>query len=372
MADLTHALAQPRIAGLDALRAIAVLNVLAWHSVEAHWLDGVELFFVLSGFLITWLLLQEAGQQGRISLAAFYRRRVARLMPLFWAYLLLGLILLAALHRPIPWGAVVASLLYAVNYFQALRGAPSHYLSHCWSLAVEEQFYLLWPVLLVWLMRRGVRLEGVLAGVIGTVWILRPMLFLLPRLGDVYVQRALESRADHLAAGCLLAVALRHPRVRRGFEACARRRWVAAALAASIVASTQLHANLAYKNVVGFAIEPLLMAGLLPLVMLLAQEQHLVARLLNARIVVLMGQASYGMYLVHPWILQPACKAIERLTGSAAAGVFGAMAVVACVAFASLRWFEDPMRHRLNGPAAGRAPAGAGAGAGASAVSGSE
>jgi peptidoglycan/LPS O-acetylase OafA/YrhL len=352
--DLGRALTRTRIGGLDVLRAIAVMSVLTSHAVVSGrtppiLVDGVELFFVLSGFLITRLLLQEFDQSGRIRLTSFYRRRAARLLPAFYAYLLLGLVYLAWRQKPIPWGAVVSSLLYVLNYDQALSGAPTHFLSHCWSLAVEEQFYFLWPLLLLLALRRGVRLEWALAGVIVAIWLLRPTLYMLPGVGDEYVYRALETRADHLAAGCLLAVALRHQRVLRFFEACARRKWIALAITALIVTSTLQHASLTYKYLVGFAVEPLLMAFLLPLVVLLAEEHRLASRLINARIVVRIGEASYGMYLIHPLVMPPVANAIARGTGSDVAGVFGAIVAVTCIAFASLHCFENPVRKRLRG-----------------------
>ena len=114
---LQTALSQARIPGLDALRALAVFLVLADHSGWAGPFGlplfdggfGVMLFFVLSGFLITRGLLAEIEQKGHIDLGRFYLRRAARLLPVFYVYVVVGLILLSLAHRPVPWGAIWSS-----------------------------------------------------------------------------------------------------------------------------------------------------------------------------------------------------------------------------------------------------------------------
>jgi peptidoglycan/LPS O-acetylase OafA/YrhL len=271
------------------------------------------------------------------------------LLPPFYVYLLVSLAYLVLRDKPIPWGAVGAACAYVVNYYQGLTGAPTHFLSHCWSLAVEEQFYVLWPFVLVYLVRRGVRLENALLAAILFVWALRPLLYLGLHVSDEYVYRALETRADHLAAGCLLAVLLRKPMVIEFFERCGRSWFVAPLLALLLLLSGTLHASSAYKYSVGFAIEPLLMALLIPLVILLAQGPGWAATLINAPIVVLIGEASYGMYLFHPMLMWPVAHGVERLTHSPIVGVLASIVVVALVALVSLRLFENPIRRRFRG-----------------------
>ncbi|MFI7607507.1 acyltransferase family protein [Micromonospora sp. NPDC049366] len=148
---------------IEGMRAVAVLLVLVGHAGLAGLpggFVGVDVFFVISGFLITGLLVKELAETGRLSIAGFYARRVRRLLPAA-AVVLLASLLLAYLFLPrLRWAStgwdVVASGLYvmnwrlagqAVDYLQADE-APS-ILQHFWSLAVEEQFYLLWPMLLI-------------------------------------------------------------------------------------------------------------------------------------------------------------------------------------------------------------------------------
>jgi peptidoglycan/LPS O-acetylase OafA/YrhL len=182
-----------RIIGLDGLRAIAVTAVVVYH-LGGGWLPGgflgVDLFFVISGFLITTLLLEEVGLRGRIDLGGFYLRRARRLLPAL-VLMLLGTALLvttvardsaAQFLRDLPGAALYVSNWWALgqeqSYFELIgRG---NMLGHLWSLAVEEQFYLLWPLMLTglaWMaQRRGVaRRPLVLAVALGgallsTVW----------------------------------------------------------------------------------------------------------------------------------------------------------------------------------------------------------
>ena len=148
------------VPALDGLRGIAITLVLLLHlpGVRAFGgFIGVDVFFVLSGYLITSLLLREFGQTGTVSLPRFYMRRFLRLMPALWALLLgtlaaLWLLDASAFREALPeapW-----ALLYVGNWAGGFGRALDWFL-HTWSLAVEEQFYLLWPALLWWCMARG-------------------------------------------------------------------------------------------------------------------------------------------------------------------------------------------------------------------------
>lgn len=355
--SLFKALTGSRIPGLDFLRAIAVLLVLTDHSGLPHIGPlmvfnggvGVEIFFVLSGFLITWILTAEIDKTGGIGLVAFYRRRAARLLPIFYAYMAFGLVYLTLRHMPIPWGAVGAAAGYFLNYYQAFTGAQAHFLSHCWSLAVEEQFYFIWPFLLILIRKRQWSIVKSLLVGIGLVWVLRPTLMLVFNLPDEYLYRALETRADHLAMGCLLAVLLRMPGWRQRFEQIARLPFILLALSCLLLASSTLQTTYLYKYTVGYALEPVVMAVLIPVTVLKALEPGWISRILNARLFILIGQASYGMYLMHPILMHPVRNLTKSLTGSFELGVFVSIAMLTVIAHLSYKYFEGPVRQRLKG-----------------------
>lgn len=358
-ATLAAALGRPRVPGLDFLRAIAVLLVLINHSglykigplAVFDGGFGVEMFFVLSGFLITGLLLDELDKTGGIRLGSFYRRRAARLLPAFYAYLLIGLAYRLWRDSPIPWGAIVASALYVLNYYEIVVGTESRYVFHCWSLAVEEQFYLLWPLALLFVVRRGWSISKSLVVLVVAVWLLRPLLIVAFGVGDVYLYRALETRADQLGVGCLLAVVVRTVQWRAFFERLASRVWLVLALLAGLIASlTLFRGTLLFQYGLGYTLEPVLVALLIPVVILAASGTGWMARLLNARVPVLIGQISYGMYLFHPVLMDPARHFFLRfMPGATPLAVIFSISVVFVVAYFSFRFFEQPLRQRLRG-----------------------
>ena len=157
----------PYLPGLDGLRALAVLAVIIYHA-NSKWLPGgylgVEVFFVISGYLITLLLVAEEERTGAMSLREFWARRARRLLPALFTMLVL-LIMWTSIRERDSLGAlrgdVVAGVLYGSNWFQVWVGAGYTAandfapLRHLWSLAVEEQFYVLWPIIMLIILRAG-------------------------------------------------------------------------------------------------------------------------------------------------------------------------------------------------------------------------
>ena len=179
-----------RLPGLDGLRAIAVIGVLLYHAGEGFLPGGflgVDLFFVISGFLITSLLLSEARLAGHLSLRQFYLRRARRLLPALVAMLAVVAVFMAVFASADlgqARGDIAAALGYVSNWWYVLHhrsyfiaaGRPSPF-QHLWSLAVEEQFYLIWPAVLLALVATRARLRWItavaLAGAIGSAFWMR-------------------------------------------------------------------------------------------------------------------------------------------------------------------------------------------------------
>jgi peptidoglycan/LPS O-acetylase OafA/YrhL len=200
------------IPALDGLRAISVLFVMVRHFEITHLVSanlGVTIFFFISGFIITRLLLDEHDRTGTISLRAFYVRRIMRLTPALWLVLLVVPLAAIGLHKEVDWYQVGAGFLYLMNYYSIwLRSEDIAYalpINPLWSLAVEEHFYLLFPVLLTLTVAWKSRLAGFIVGVI--------VLSLLWRVFNIYVLDfppkynyfATESRIESILWGCLLA-----------------------------------------------------------------------------------------------------------------------------------------------------------------------
>jgi peptidoglycan/LPS O-acetylase OafA/YrhL len=186
---------------LDGLRAIAVGLVILGHA-QWPWAHngadaGVTAFFVLSGYLITGILARERDRTGRIRLGAFYKRRIIRLGPALLGLLAFTLLLGVAGVLSSHWQLGLASCLaYVSNWVQA-AGTPIHPLGHTWSLAIEEQFYLLWPaaVALAWRRALPIALAAIAIGVIARL-----------ATSGLFEYFSTITRVDALALGCVIAL----------------------------------------------------------------------------------------------------------------------------------------------------------------------
>jgi len=217
-----------RIPALDGWRGIAILLVLLDHTQAAliggyyrPWLQtgqhGVTIFFVLSGYLITSKLLQ-----GPIDLKSFYLRRFFRLMPVAWIYLASLWVTgeLSGLHW-ISGREIASCVFFYRNFF-----GPTHkiYASHFWSLSIEEQFYLVWPCLLLF---AGIRRSRWFA-ICGALAIASYRLLHWAAYDSAWVSFRTEVRADALLAGCLLALLLADARMRAEIQRWTRYIWLPA------------------------------------------------------------------------------------------------------------------------------------------------
>lgn len=202
-----------RIPTLDGVRAIAIIFVLAAHGLGTRNLPafrtaralfadvGVRTFFVLSGYLITVLLLRELAKTGRISLRGFYLRRATRIFPAFYVFLGVVTILVTCGYLVVPQLQLWLASVYLSN-FQAFRAWP---IGHLWSLAVEEHFYLLWPLTLALIGKRRACI-GVIAVILASPFI-RFIAWHLSTDLQPLIRNASPFVFDALATGCLLALA---------------------------------------------------------------------------------------------------------------------------------------------------------------------
>jgi len=277
-----------KVPELDGLRAIAVLPVMALHFSYLHWVVGgylgVDLFFVLSGFLITSLLLAEEARDASVSLRRFYARRALRILPPLVACALLAL----GLGLTGPAGAAAATFFAANMVDSRTLGG----LMHTWSLAVEEHFYLAWPLLFLLLGPRRMRFLG---WTILAVLCVRVVLLSL-RL-EVYTPT--YTRADSLAVGCFAALALARGPVRLG-------RWVGPASLLAIVACFLLVPWMDFlMRSFGFTLFAIVCAAV---IVAAVGHEGPMNRLLRLPVLQYVGTRSYGLYLYH----MPVFLALER------------------------------------------------------------
>jgi peptidoglycan/LPS O-acetylase OafA/YrhL len=197
-----------RIPSLDGLRAIAISLVIICHLGNDLGITdffnsgdlGVRVFFVISGFLITGLLLKEFDRDGTISLAQFYFRRTLRIFPAFYAYLAIMLLVSALGWSHLTPAGAIPAVTYTSNFWS--MGSQSGYVtSHTWSLSTEEQFYVIWPALLL-LSGRKLAPYVLLVLVISSP-LLRGAIYVYTRQPALVTATYLN--LDHIGMGCLLA-----------------------------------------------------------------------------------------------------------------------------------------------------------------------
>jgi peptidoglycan/LPS O-acetylase OafA/YrhL len=281
-----------RIPSLDGLRALSVSLVLfshfgeSWHLPYSVWYVandygkvGLRIFYVISGFLITTLLLKEGERTGNLSLKKFYIRRAYRILPAAYIFMIAATLLF---HSQLS----VKDIVIAFTYLSAYSTYIPLVLSHLWSLSVEEQFYLLWPTIMMFGTAAGKRAA---LAVVVICPVLRFVL-LMAGLGNGALYPVVTS-ADAIATGCLLALFQPELRHLRSFFT-SRRFWIIWVLTAAVALLDLTRHGRIYQC----AGLPLLHLG----IALCVQSAMLMApRILNATIPVWVGTISYSLYLWH-------------------------------------------------------------------------
>jgi peptidoglycan/LPS O-acetylase OafA/YrhL len=316
-----------RIPELDGLRGVAILLVIFYHYTNGHSLtpanglafyveraagagwSGVDLFFVLSGFLIGGILIEARGS--RSFFQTFYIRRFFRIIPIYYGWILLYLALVAVAGpaiqarsfsgKTLPNGfEVYAHFFFLQNlvpfHLDVIPGMWKLWFSHLWSLAVEEQFYLIAPLMIAWLPPR--RLPAALAAIVCAAPVLRTALFFHVR--GVDTTHIVVSRADALALGILAAIAWRSPKSRLWLNKNVRLLYIAAGLLFSGYGLLCWYApdssSLALNS---FGLSWIAIFYALLLLLALAGSDDWFARVMRVAWLRGIGRVSYCMYIVH-------------------------------------------------------------------------
>ena len=323
-----------RVDQFDGLRVLAFLSVFAHHALHEPLLwAGVDLFVLLSGFLITGILLRQRGSPHFFR--SFYYRRFLRIFPPYYLLLAVAWLTDASCGVGMGW-----HLLYLSNVFYSFFGRSCTQIQLTWSLAVEEQFYLVWP-LFVWLLGERGMTRLCVALLVSTPLVRLGLTFVWHHWFAVYM--LLPTRVDLLAAGAALVILSRRaPEVFRRVSDAGPR--VAGAGTAVFVALAALDprfrtgANAPLFNVLGYSLIGVVAAGIVAYTAV--RRDNLYFRVLTARPIVFLGRISYMLYLCHQLVL------VQTRRLHLPKPLEAAVALAAAIACSTVSWFllEKPLQ----------------------------
>ena len=334
------------IKGLNALRALSVALVIMSHvgilaAVSSPMLKsfftifnaftGVMFFFVISGFLITTLLIAERERTGTIGFKNFFARRALRILPLYYLALLIAVVFGILGIQKIPAEAIVKGITYTYNFVQQKNNVG--FLSHLWSLAVEEQFYLVWPFLFLLMIGKPWRLVALcMVSTLICYSVARSFNWHDPIHTIYYLGRWFIPAAYPIFIGCAFALVLHYSAAAKVILGS----WVCLAAALGLLA-----APLVFEHTLGSLNQQYLVAfGVALLICWISRNQHLKAvQVLESGPIAYMGKISYGLYVwqgiftgngnieSHHWPPQPFTLGV---------------ALTIIVSIISYHWFETP------------------------------
>jgi peptidoglycan/LPS O-acetylase OafA/YrhL len=328
-----------RIPSLDGLRTFSILLVIVSHlticathggpgrnlmlAFTQNGSLGVSFFFVISGFLITTLLLRESDQFQRVSLERFYIRRAFRILPAFMGFMLIAFTLASL-------GVISvnpASFIHAFTMTSDYQHHPDWYVGHIWSLSVEEQFYLIWPALFVICSRK--RLVEVAICVIAAEPVIRVATWLLFRQQHGQIRYMGHTRADMLMFGCITALLFSSYQFQEFIRRILARKAVIYGsvlfllfLSPLIELALGAHFKWFYAIAVGFTLQGISITVIMLYVILHPESR--VGRILNSPIMVAIGVRSYSLYLWQQLFIGDSRHSIPRLAAGLCAAVLAA------------------------------------------------
>jgi peptidoglycan/LPS O-acetylase OafA/YrhL len=304
-------LASGRIPSLDGMRAVAIGLVLLAHARRTHSFPtpvariaarihgeiGVEVFFVISGFLITTLILRERERRGALDVRGFYFRRALRILPAYISFLCVVLLLENARIFSLQARDWIAALTYTMNFVHD----PSWQVGHTWSLSIEEHFYLIWPMVM---LARPALARGFAVGMIAACFLARwVVLLVFPRLTPM-AELWTFTRLDTIAFGCLLALLAWMPEWRDRLDQLCATRWRVLTTVGMLVffmaarsVSAKLSVGFGY-TLISATIAVLLWAAI-------RNANSFSGRILNHPIAAGIGVGSYSLYLWQQIFLDP-------------------------------------------------------------------
>lgn len=346
------------IPSLDGMRGISIILVVISHLGFGNWVPGglgVTIFFFISGFIITRLLISELNSDNHVNLKAFYVRRLFRLAPALLMYVLIANLAFLMLGRAIPLEDSMATVFYLANYWHIYHGwggttVENTYspLGIVWSLAVEEHFYLFFPALVLVFKDRLKNL--------GRIIVFICILVLLWRCYIIYTQdvisfesvrtyKATDTRIDSILFGCLLSiwVASSTANIKNSFS------WVIRALGSAgwIIAGsvllllTLLLRTPEFRETIRYTIQGLALLAIF-YGLYVSGQSGVIKKVLEARVLVWVGKISYSLYLYH-WLVIVVLKDFETFSSLSMLWIVG-LPLMLILSYASYSLLEIPLR----------------------------
>ncbi len=352
------------IRSLDGVRAVAILIVMLFHFnyiLEIGWI-GVQLFFVLSGFLITTILLEAKEKSNSFGnyLKVFYWRRTLRIFPLYYFYLLVIFLFFLVFEKPDDFTSLIPFLLsYSYNYYPLFNGFEfDYFFTHFWSLCVEEQFYLIWPFIIYLLNKKHLKILLFLIICLTPIFRYSIGEFIIDHnivtddIGEV-IYRLLPSQIDSLAFGALIPIFSLHKRnlpysrllviSTVTFLILGLINWVSIRDVCEIgitsigfpIASMHNYAHVWSYSIIGG------LSTILILYLISTSKKNLLTMLLSSEIFVRIGKVSYGMYLYHLILIPFYQRSIGIYVSSELISFILYLLITYLVSLISYRFFEE-------------------------------
>lgn len=352
-------LARGELVGLDGLRALSVLAVMVGHFGFGKIVPGglgVTVFFFISGFLITTLMLREVRATGGVAIGRFYLRRLLRLQPELWAFLLISALVGSLFAQPTRLIDALGAVFYFSNYiFAGVIGqndAEALRWPQLWSLAIEEHYYLTYPLIFSLLIVTPKRLMMLITGVLVAALAAR-IAYHQMGVSENYIYAATETRIDSIAYGCFAALAFWHLPARL-MAIIARIGVGNLVLAVVLLGGSLVIRQPGFRDTLRYSVQGLAICSLFAFLFVTPAGTE-VARWLDCAPLKWMGRMSYGAYLWHIEI----AGFVERSTGMSPPNTPSLQSAASCVLLSTLTFavawlsfslFQRPLlalRHRL-------------------------
>ncbi|MBC7540303.1 MAG: acyltransferase [Bacteriovorax sp.] len=285
---------------LSWIRLVAVILVFAGHSkIHLGGGQGAIFFLVISGYTFTRYFLKEWEQSAIINFARFYNKRFWKIIPALYAVVLFNVLIKYYFDKPIDFHHVLSVITFSSNYYNALHGHPNTGFAHFWTTSMLIQFYLLWPVVFQYFMRKFSTRNGLswfLISVVIMVIVYRTILSIFHLSSESYIYNSFETRLDALAIGALLALNIDLDFFKKKLSFFEHFKFLQLSFTLLLIALVGFF-PIALRDSIGFSLHAFLICIFIIQLTKLTDTPYRTNLLSN----VYLSSISYWFYLIHPW-----------------------------------------------------------------------